>query len=173
MKWRELSKHGLVWGLLLGFAISASIQVLTWLGLGLTYWTWLATYLAVVVLVALSGRSLTARWQARPNLKQAAVLVVVMILVAKVIYQIYMFTYINFVDSNWVEMVAEVWQAQMQESGVSDENIAAYIADFRRQWETSYVFTLGLVSHTLPQFVLGFVSIVVAVVQPWKKRRAA
>ena len=173
MRWQALLKHGLVWGLLLGFAISAGIQVLTWLGLGLTYWTWIATYLAVVVFAALSGRSLMARWQARLNLRQAAVLVVVMILVAKVIYQTYMFIYINFVDPAWVEMVAEVWEAQLRESGVPDGTIATYIADFRNQWETSYVFTLGLVSHTLPQFILGFVTMVLAAVQPWKKHRAA
>jgi hypothetical protein len=80
-----------------------------------------------------------------------------------------MFVYINFVDATWVDTVAEIWSAQLEEAGSSAEQIDQSIASFRRQWETSYVFTLGIVAYTLPQLVLGLVAMIVGVVQPWKK----
>ena len=35
-----------------------------------------------------------------------------MILVGRVMYQTYMFLYINFVDPTWVDTVAEVWSGR-------------------------------------------------------------
>ena len=43
-KIRGLLEHDLLWGLRLGAAVVLCIQVLTWVGLGLTFWTWTLTY---------------------------------------------------------------------------------------------------------------------------------
>jgi len=166
----SLLQHHLYWGLGLGAAVAASIQVLTWLGLGLSNLTVALPWLLVVVFAVLAGKSLTKRLEGRPRFLQAVPLLVVMILVGRVVYQTYMFLYINFVDPNWVDMVAEFWSAQLEDSGASAEQIDERIAGFRRQWETGFIFSLGIIAYTLPQFVLGLVAMVLTAVQPWKER---
>ena len=169
MKRPGLLQHHLYWGLGLGAAVVLTIQVLTWLGLGLSNLTWILTWTMVVVFAVLAGKSLGRRLGARPRLLQAILLLVVMILVGRVIYQTYMFVYINYVDPTWVDTVAEVWSAQLEESGATADQIDRKIESFRRQWETGFVFTLGLVAYALPEFVLGFLAMLLGVVQPWKK----
>jgi len=126
--------------------------------------------LLVVVFAVLAGKSLGRHLGERPSFLQALVLLVVMILVGRVLYQTYMFVYINFVDPTWVDTVAEVWSAQLEDAGSSAEQIDQSIASFRKQWETRYVFTLGIVAYALPQLALGLLAMIVGVVQPWKKR---
>ncbi len=166
---RGLLKHHLLWGVGLGAAEVACIQVLTWVGLGLSHVTWILTYVLVVVFAVLGARSLHQRLAARPRFLQAVVLIVAMILVSRLIYQTYMFLYINYVDPTWIETVAEVWSGQLQEAGTPPEQIAKQIDGFRMQWRTGYIFTLGIVSFGVAQFVLALLAVVVAVVQPWKK----
>ncbi len=163
-------KHHVLWGVGLGAAVVLSIQVLTWLGLGLSHWTWISTYVLVVVFSFLGARSLGEHLGARPGFLRTVLLIAVMILVSRVIYQTYMYLYINFVDPTWIDTVAEVWSAQLAEGGVPEEKIGQSIATFRRQWETGYIFTLGIVSYGIAQFILGLVTAVVGVVQPWKGR---
>lgn len=85
-------------------------------------------------------------------------------------YQTHMFLHINHVDPARVDTVAEVWSVQLEQSGATAEQIDRRITIFRRQWETDYVFTLGLIACALPEVVLGLLAMVLAVVQPWKKR---
>ena len=169
MKKPGLLRHHLYWGLGLGAAVVLTIQVLTWLGLGLSNLTWILTWVLVVVFAVLAGRSLARRLEARPRFLQAFLLLVVMLFVARVMYQTYMFFYIHFVDPTWVDTVAEVWSAQLAESGATSEEIDKRITAFRRQWETGYVFTLGIIAYALPQVVLGLLAMILAVVQPWRK----
>jgi len=163
-------RHHLYWGLGLGAATVLTIQILTWIGLGLSNLTWALTWTLVVVFAVLAGKSLQRRLGTRPRFLQALVLLVVMLLVSRVIYQTYMFFYINYVDPTWVDTVAEVWSTQLADSGAGAEEIAKKIAGFRQQWETSFVFTLGLVAYAIPEFVLGLLAMVIGVIQPWKKR---
>jgi hypothetical protein len=155
---RGLFKHHLLWGLWLGLASVACIQILTWVGLGLSNWTWILPWAAVAVFAALATRSLCARRGTRPGFLRIALMVALMVLTANLINQIYMFVYINFVDPSWVDTVADVWAEQLRDAGTSEEGIAERIARFRRQWETRYVFTLGLISYSLPPFLLGVVA---------------
>lgn len=164
-----LLKHHLFWGLGLGAAVVVTIQGLTWAGLGLSNLTWILPWALVVVFALLAGRSLGRRLGARPRFLQALLLLVVMILVGRVMYQTYMWIYINYVDPTWVNTVAEVWSGQLEESGAGAEEIDKRITNFRRQWETRFVFTFGLVAYALPELVLGTLAMVLGVVQPWKK----
>ncbi len=166
---RGLLKHDLLWGVGLGAAAVASTQILTWVGLGLTHWTWISINVLVVVFAVLGGRSLRRRLAAAPSLAQAALLIGLMILVSKVIYQAYMFVYINVVDPTWVDMVAEVSDAQLRAAGTSEERIASNIADFRNQWRTGYIFSLGIVRYELAHLILGFGTITVSAVRPWRR----
>ena len=167
---RNLMQHHLLWGVGLGAAVVACIQILTWAGLGLSHLTWISTYLMVVLFAILAGRSLGRRLGERPRLLQAIVLMAVMILVSRVIYQTYMFVYINFVDPTWVDTVAEVWSAQLRDAGTADEQIDRQISHFRGQWETGYIFTLGIISYGIAQFILGLVAVVISAVRPWRRR---
>lgn len=167
---RALLKHHLLWGAALGAGAVLSTQILTWMGLGLSSLTWVSNYVLVVVVAVLAGRSLTRRIAGRPGFWQAAVMLVVMLLVARLMYQTYMFVYINFVDPSWVDTVSEVWTKQLEEAGTTEETIEKNIARFRKQWETKFVFTLGLIAYALPELVLGLVTLVLTAVKPWKKR---
>ena len=164
-------KHHVGWGAGLGAAGVVLIQVLTWLGLGLSHLTWILTFVLVAVFAVVAARSLGRRLGARPTLWQTVVLLAVMTVVMAVIGQLYMFVYINWVDPTWVDTVAEVWSAQMTESGAAPDEIDRNIDMFRRNWRTANVFTLGLVAFALRNFVVGLLVAVVAVVQPWKRRR--
>jgi len=166
-------KHRLLWGVYLGLAVVASTQLLTWMGLGLSHLTWISSWALTAVFAVLAARSFGRRLGERPGFPRVAGLLLVMILVGSLIYQTYMYLYINFVDPTWVDTVAEVWSAQLAEAGVSAEEIETGITRFRARWETPYVFTLGLVGYSLPPFLLGLVAATLVVVQPWKKRSAA
>lgn len=166
-------KHHLLWGLSLGATVSLCIQILTWVGLGLSHVTWILTYVLVAVFAYLAARSYRDLLGARPGFLRAVLLIAVMILVSRLIYQSYMWVYINFVDPGWVDMVAEFWSAQLAEAGVAEEQIAENIAIFRRQWETDYVFTLGILSFGVAQFVVGIVVALVGVVQPSRRRASS
>lgn len=170
MKNTRLLGHHLAWGLGLGAAVVLTIQVLTWIGLGLSNWTWILPWVLVVVFAVLAGKSLARRLGKRPRFLQAVLLLIVMVFVARVMYQTYMFVYINFIDPTWVDTVAEVWAGQLEDSGASAEEIDRRVESFRKQWQTGFVFTLGLVAYTLPQVILGLLAMVVGVVQPWRKR---
>jgi hypothetical protein len=171
VKKSSLLQHHLYWGLALGAAVVITIQVLTWLGLGLSNWTWILPWVLVVVFALLAGKSLAKSLGTRPGFLKALVLILVMILVGRIMYQTYMFLYINFVDPTWVDTVADVWSAQLEESGATAEQIEKKITKFRKQWETGFVFTLGLIAYALPEVVLGLLAMVLGVVQPWKKRQ--
>ena len=168
-KIRGLLEHDLLWGLRLGAAVVLCIQVLTWVGLGLTFWTWTLTYVLVVVFAVLGARSLRKRSAARPGVVRTVVLITLMILVSRVIYQTYMFVYLNFVDPTWVDTVAEVWSAQLRHAGAADEKIAMNIAEFRNQWETGYIFSIGIVRWGIPQFILGLVAAAVSAAWSWRR----
>lgn len=60
MKKSSLLRHHLYWGLALGAAVVMTIQVLTWLGLGLSNWTWILPWVLVVVLAVVQP------WKKRP-----------------------------------------------------------------------------------------------------------
>ncbi len=151
-------RHPLLWGAGLGAAAVACIQILTWVGLGLTFWTYTSTFLMVLVFSILAARSLRIDLGSQPRLWQVAWMVLVMVLVCRVIYQSYMFVYINYVDPTWVETVAESWSADLRAAGKSEDEILARISDFRNQWRTSYVFSTGIVRYSAAPFILGLLA---------------
>lgn len=166
-------KHDLLWGVWLGLAIVAAIQILTWVGLGLSNLTWISTWVLVAIFAVLGAKSLARRQGDRPKFLRVATMLVVMLLVSSLIYQTYMWVYINYIDPTWVDTVAEVWAAQLEEGGASADEIEKNITRFRKQWETKFVFTTGIVAYSLPPFLLGLLSATLLVVQPWKKRSVA
>lgn len=165
-------QHDVLWGLVLGVAVSVGVQILTWMGLGLTYWTWVVTYLLVALFAVLAARSLLRR-NGSLGLPRTAILVLVLVLVSKLIFQIYMFLYIHAVDPGWVDRVAEVWAPQLRESGASEAEIERQISAFRRNWSTPYIFTLGVIAYALPQAVIGFVAAALGAVWPGRRKSRA
>ncbi len=96
MRIRSLLEHDLFWGAGLGAAVVLCIQIRTWIGLGLTYWTFTLTYVLVVVFAVLGARSLRKRSAGSPGIGRTVVLIALMILVSRVIYQTYMFIYLTY-----------------------------------------------------------------------------
>lgn len=167
--------HGVRFGAALGAAVVSAIQILTWVGLGLTVWTWISSYLLVVLFTALAGRAFLKRGSSPPGMVQTLLMVTAMVFVAKVMFQTYMFVYLNYVDPTWVETVAEFWEGQMRESGTDEERIVANISDFRNQWRTRYIFTIGIVRYSVTELVLGTVSALVSmsITAKWRARTMA
>jgi hypothetical protein len=167
----SIVKGGLFWGLLLGLSEVACIQVLTWAGLGLSHLTWILTYVLVVILAITAGLAVEKGSAQRLGILNAAVLVLVMVLVSRVIYQTYMFVYINYLDPGWVETVATVWREQLRQGGANEETIAANISQFRREWETVHIFTYGIINYGIAHYILALFSVVVVVCRPWRLER--
>lgn len=166
----ELWKHHLSWGVKLGLAEVACIQILTWIGLGLSHLTWILVYLLVILFAVLSGKTLARRMGSRPGVLRTFLSMVVIVLVSRAIYQIYMLLYITYADPGWIETVAEVWTEQLQSAGVAADQIESKLDRFRREWQPANALTVGLVSYGVPQWILGTVAQLLLVVQPWKRK---
>ncbi len=151
-----LPKTSLKWGIVLGLAIVVGTQVLTWLGLGLSIWFPVVTYLSVIVFVASGLRDLKIRQAGKLTFLNAGLAVLIIILISRLIFQIYMFVYINYVDPNWVNTVAESWTQRMQDADIPADRIEQRISSFRNAWRPVNVFTVELLMYAIPQIVLGW-----------------
>ncbi len=153
-----LAKTSIKWGVLLGIGLALGSQILTWLGLGVSNWFVVLTYLLVIVFVALGLGNLKRLDDGKLTLGKAALSVVIIILISRVIFQLYMFVYINYIDPNWVNDVAETWTTMMQEAEISDEQIDQRIKSFRQAWKPLPMFTFEVVVYAIPQIVLGLIT---------------
>ena len=151
-----LIRKSAIYGLLLGIGLVVGTQILTWLGLGLTSWFMVLTFGLVIVFLTLGLRRLKQQSGGRLTMAKAALAVVVVILVSRFIFQLYMFAYINYFDPDWVNRVARTWSASMQEAELPADQIARRIESFRQAWKTLPMFTIEIVFVAIPQFVLGF-----------------
>lgn len=73
------------------------------------------------------------------------------------VFQSYMFVYINYIDPQWVDTVAERWTQMLKDADISDEQISKRITIFRKAWEPLSMFTTELILYGIPQFVLGMI----------------
>lgn len=162
-------KVGFYWSLALGIAVAFAIQLLTWMGLGLSPLTWVSTYILVILFAVLSGAALGRAIGARPGLVSAGAMIAILILASRIIFQIYMLFYITYIDPSWVDATASFWQDQLRDAGQSDGAIKRTIEDFRMQWTTDYMFTIGIIRYGAPQFILGLIAIVLTAVRPWRR----
>lgn len=150
-------QRSIKWGIYLGLVVVAGTQILTWLGLGLTNWFVGLTYVAVIICIALGLRAFKKSLGSKIPFGKAILFVLLTILISRIIFQLYMFIYVNYLDPNWIEMVAESWTKTMQEASVAEEVINKRIDRFRQAYEPISMFTITLIQYAIPQFILGFI----------------
>ena len=152
-----LLQRSIKWGIYLGLIVVVGTQILTWLGLGLTNWFVGLTYLAVIVCIALGLKEFKKSLEGKIPFGKAILFVLLTILISRIIFQFYMFIYVNYIDPNWIEMVAESWTKTMQEANVTADLINKRIDSFRQAYKPIYMFTISLIQYAIPQFILGFI----------------
>lgn len=147
----------LKWGLFLGVSIVLGTQLLTWLGLGLTNWFVLLTYILVIGFSILSLIELRSREDIKLNFLNAILFIIGIILISRLIFQTYMFLYTRYIDPSWIDTVSETWTISLQESNVATNKIEQQISSFRKSYETLPMFTSSLISYSVPQFIIGII----------------
>jgi hypothetical protein len=148
-------KNNVISGLLLGLSVSLGTQILTWLGLGLTNWFVLLTYILVLGFVIITLRK---QWIIQnDSLPFTKVLfgVFIIVLVSRYVFQLYMFLYINYVDPNWMNDVTIYWTQMLEDQGSPPEEIKASIDAFHKSYQPTRMFTVEIILYGFPQFILG------------------
>ena len=168
-----LFKTSFKWGVFLGLALVIGTQILTWLGLGVTNWFAVLTFLLVIVFVALGLGNIKRANEGKLTFVNAALAVLMIVLISRYVFQLYMFVYINFIDPNWVNQVAETWTDSMKAGNVPVERIDRTIAAFRRAWEPVPMFTVQIFVMAIPQLILGLITSLFFVLRPRRAKELA
>jgi hypothetical protein len=145
------------WGILLGVAEVIGTQMLTWLGLGLTNWFIIMMHVLTIVFVILSLKDLKKQTESKINFLHAVILVFCIVLIARLIFQIYMFIYINYIDPMWLETVAISWTTTLQEQNYTQDQIENTIESFRNSYKTIPMFTSALLMYAIPFIAEGII----------------
>ena len=145
------------WGILLGVAEVIGTQMLTWLGLGLTNWFIIMMHVLTIVFVILSLKDLKKQTESKINFLHAVILVFCIVLIARLIFQIYMFIYINYIDPMWLETVAISWTTTLQEQNYTQDQIGNTIESFRNSYKTIPMFTSALLMYAIPFIAEGII----------------
>ena len=157
------------WGFLLGFLTSLGTQILTWLGLGLTNWFVLLTYFLVIVIIGCAVKGWKKYPEPRPGFINILLGVLIAVLLARLIFQAYMYIYIFHVYPTWVDDVAVTWTDSLRQSGAEESTINSMISSFRQAWEPLNIFTIELVKFGVPQFILGGIIAALVWFLPFKR----
>jgi hypothetical protein len=153
-----IAKISLKYGLFLGVSVVICTQALTWLGLGLTNWFVLFTFLCVIIFSYLGVKELKLSSGGQISFGKAALSVVIIILLSRMIFQIYMFVYTQYIDPDWVNTVIESWTETLQEANTPADKIEKQMTAFRKSYEPLSMFTIQLINYGLPQIVIGIVA---------------
>ena len=155
------------WGLFLGITLVIGTQILTWLGLGLTNWFIAMTFMAVAIFSFLASKDLNAMFLNDFTYIKVVLCTMVMIIISRYIFQSYMYIYTNFIDPDWVRMVADKWTNMLEEQQVPESKISQQIAAFQKSYEPLRMFTVEIINIGIPQIILG--SIIMAITK-WRTK---
>jgi len=150
-------KTSIKWGIFLGLAVVIGTQILTWAGLGLTNWFVLLTFFCVILFIIFCLREIKSSLSGKISFGKAVLAVVILVLISRIIFQLYMFIYTQYIDPDWVNTVAESWTKTLQEANTPAEKIDKQINAFRKSYEPLSMFTIQLINYGLPQFVIGII----------------
>ncbi len=149
--------RGLRYGGALGLAYVANVQILTWMGLGLTSWVLgLDLALMVAAVVALHWR-LHARHGLVPGGVATLLSVALVVFAAGLIRQAYMVIYLVFIDPSWVDMVVQVRRDLLAAAGVPAEEISQRLLAVRSGFTPARMFTTGVLIPGLWKFGIAVV----------------
>ena len=149
-------KENIKYGLFLGIATSFVTQVLTWLGLGTSNWFVLLTYILVIVFVFIVIRK---QWVKNNSITflHAILIVSILILVSRYVFQLYMFIYTRYINPNWIDEVSIVWTEIMKENNASEIYISRQLSAFRKSYEPFSMFFIEVFKYGISQIILGVI----------------
>ncbi len=145
----------LQWGLFLGLALIVTTQTLTWIGLGLSNWFNLLYNLLNLLLIAWGLRNIKRANDHRLTFFNALLSVVVIVLTGRLLFQVYMFFYTQYLEPGWVDMAAQTWTEMMVASEVPEQQINRRIQGFRQSYQPLSMFTSSWVLFAVPQVIMG------------------
>lgn len=148
-------RHSIIWGLYLGITLSMMTQILTWLGLGTSNWFIYLTYILVIIFISIGLKKLKSKKEGKLSFISSFSFVLVTILLSRLLFQTYMFVYTHYIDPNWVSKVANIWTQQMEQAGISAEQISNSIQGFKEAYQTGNMFTIELIKYGVPQIIIG------------------
>jgi len=149
------------WGIALGIAVSLGTQILTWLGLGLTNWFLILTYVLLVFVLIFALKEISKIHAGNFKIMNGFLLIVGIIIISRLVFQIYMFIHTRYIDVEWIDSVAEAWEVALTSSNVATVQIENQVQNFRKSYETVPMFTSALLSYAIPQFIIGLIITVV------------
>ena len=149
----NIALHSLKYGLWLGFFISAGTQVLTWIGLGLTNWFVLLTYLLVIVFGFVSTRKWWVNHHRSVTFLQVFLLCLILVVVSRYVFQGYMYIYTRYIDPEWINEVATIYSDMLRENNLSDSVIEVRIVAFRQSYKATSMFTFEIIRYGISQWV--------------------
>ncbi len=149
------TKAGLKYGIILGLLLVANVQILTWLGLGLTSWVFAGHLFLLLVTAYLALKQFRAAKEGVLSIGNALVINAVMVLVATFINQAYMFVYITMIDPMWVDAVAEMRRQTLLDAGLEGAGVDDRVMAFRQAFTPLRMFTRGVIMPSLWDFVFA------------------
>ncbi len=157
MKNAEMVRYGLKSGGLLGLGYVVNVQILTWMGLGLTSWVLRVDLALMVVAVVALHRSSYGRGGTLYGRVDCLVGLLLLTLTAGLIRQIYMVVYILAIDPGWVDMVVGIRSDLLAAGGASAEQIERRMVAVRGGFTPVRMFTIGVLLPAL--WKLAFASL--------------
>ncbi|MEM9544741.1 MAG: DUF4199 family protein [Bacteroidota bacterium] len=151
-------KEDILTGILLGVVISMGTQILTFLGLGLSNNFVLLTYVCVFIFILVAQRKHWHKTKDKIPFCKALLTVIVIIIISRYIFQTYMYIYVTFINTNWIQEVSEYWTQLLQESNTPQEAIGRQIQNFKRAYLPARMFTIEILRYGFSQIVLGFMA---------------
>lgn len=146
---------GVKFGILLGLLNVANVQILTWLGLGLTSWVIAIDVVLLVFVVGYAHLKYKSSHENVLHIKDALLLNVAVILVASLIDTAYMYVYITQIDPDWVDRVADIRRQLLVDGGADSGSIEARIESFRSSYAPFRMFTWGIFMPGLWSFLFA------------------
>ncbi len=148
-------RQGLKFGFGLGVAYVINVQILTWLGLGLTSWV----FAMELVLLAITVFLLEMRDRRHPGESRTAAGVVgrmlALVLATTFINALYLVIYINIINPDWVDMVVTLRGDLLRAGGMPEEQIADRMVQMRGAFRPLSMLTMGLLFPALWKSVIG------------------
>lgn len=150
-------QHSVRYGATLGAAMVVSVQVLTWLGLGLTGWVFGLNLVLLITMVSLAHRSYRRSSDHGMTFLEGAGIAAAMILVALLINQVYMVLYMTYIEPGWVDRVVEIRRELLIAGGNTADQIAPRLADVRASFTPLRMMTSGVIVPGLWQLLIASV----------------
>ncbi len=150
-------KTALKWGAYLGITQVIGTQILTWLGQGTSNWFPIMMTVLVILFITMMLKGIKSSEGGKLTFLKALVPIIIAIVAAFYIFQLYMFIYVNYIDPQWIDNTAVSWSQTMADNGVDQADIDKRIDIFRNSYKPLSMFTIQIINYGVPQMILGII----------------